>query len=173
MKIILAAAAMAAATGVANAQPEKPNLRPLALEVGVWDADITFPSGKEGVPPTKAKGVQVNTLHSNGMWMLNAFHVEGTPYEGTGFWGWDASSQSYKGVWGDNNEHRIRQDTGVWDEANQTMNWTSTLVQAGKAFPLRFKEVFKGDTRTFDMVVINGKGEEQSLVSMVFTKRKT
>ena len=151
-----------------------PELKPLVMEAGTWDADITFPAQKPGAEPTRAKGVQVNSLRSNGMWMLNEFSVDGTPYQGTGLWGWDSATKSYVGTWGDNNENRMRMDKGVWDEATQTMTWTSEMVQAdGQHIPLRFTEAFKGDTRVFDMNAVHPRtGALIPLVHIEFHRRK-
>nr|WP_295375202.1 hypothetical protein [uncultured Sphingosinicella sp.] len=66
----------------------------LAMEAGIWDADITFPSNEPGKPNRKARGVQENELRSGGMWMLNRFSVDGTPYQGTGVWGYEWPSRS-------------------------------------------------------------------------------
>jgi hypothetical protein len=162
-----------AAAGAALAADPKPELEPLALEAGVWDAQITFPSGKDDVPPTLAKGVQVNRLRSDGMWMLNEFHVEGTPYEGTGTWGWDAATKRYIGVWVDNNAHRMRQDVGYWDAKTKTMHWRNDMVGPdGTVLPMRMTEVFMGDKRTFEIAQVGPRtGKEVILVRMEFTRR--
>ena len=148
-------------------------LRPLRMEAGTWDADITFPAQEPGGKSSSAKGVQVNTLRSNGMWMLNEFSVDGTPYQGTGLWGWDGASKSYVGSWGDNNENRMRLDKGVWDESVQTMTWSSETIQSdGSRAPLSFTETFRGDVREFDMVLVGPKsGKRYPLVHMVFRRR--
>jgi len=166
----LATLTQAPAQEPANAPPE---LQVLKLEEGVWDADITFPPAKPDDPPGKAKGVQVNTLKSDGRWMQNEFQVDGTPYQGTGLWGWDPIQGKYIGIWVDNNDHRIRHDTGTFDPATATMTWTAEMVQAdGSVAPLRFTEQFKGDTRIFDMVAIGPKsGKEFPLLTIVFTRR--
>ncbi|HYE50535.1 MAG TPA: DUF1579 family protein [Azospirillaceae bacterium] len=150
-----------------------PELKAMRLEAGTWDADITFPSREAGKPDGKAKGVQVNTLKSGGMWIVNEFQVEGTPYQGTGLWGYDPKQGKYIGIWADNNEHRIRRDLGTWDEATQTMTWTAELHQAdGSIAPLRFTEKFEGEKRTFHMIAIGPKtGKEVPLLHIVFTRR--
>lgn len=160
---------------LAQQAPEKPKeLAVLALEEGVWDADITFPSHQEGVPDGKAKGVQVNRLRSDGNWMLNEFSVDGTPYQGTGVWGFDPATGEYIGIWTDNNDHRIRNDRGRWDAATNTMNWTAEMVQAdGQVIPLKFTELFQGRTRVFHMDAIAPKsGKVIPLLHIIFTKRE-
>jgi hypothetical protein len=162
-------------TAAAAAQPlpaADPRLAVMAKEAGTWDADITFPSNQPGKPDQKARGVQVNELRSGGMWMLNRFSVDGTPYEGTGVWGFDRTTGRYSGIWVDNNDHQIRADDGRWDEAKQTMIWSANSADAdGRYQRLLFTETFEGDVRRFDMVALTRKGEVP-LVRMVFTRRK-
>lgn len=143
----------------------------LAMEAGTWDADITFPSNEAGKPDQKAKGVQVNRLRSGGMWMLNEFSVDGTPYEGTGVWGFDRAKGRFSGIWVDNNDQQIRADDGRWDEATKTIIWSANVATPTGAFQrLLFTEKFEGDVRRFDMVALTRKGEVP-LVRMVFKKR--
>ena len=101
----------------------------LAMEAGIWDAAIAFPSQQEGVAAQTARGVQVNELRSGGMWMLNRFSVEGTPYEGTGIWGADRTTGRFSGVWTDNNDAQIRADDGRWDAETRTTTWTADMAQ--------------------------------------------
>ncbi|HYC94658.1 MAG TPA: DUF1579 family protein [Sphingomicrobium sp.] len=143
----------------------------LAMEAGTWDADITFPSNEVGKPDSKAKGVQVNRLRSGGKWIINEFSVEGTPYEGTGVWGFDRTKGRFSGIWVDNNDRQIRLDDGRWDAATKTMTWSANMAQPDGAWMrLLFTEKFEGNIRRFDMVALTRRGEVP-LVRMVFTKR--
>lgn len=179
MLTIAAALAFAAVPGAAAAQASAPSAaltaesaKPiLAMEAGTWDAEIIFPSNEPGKPDQKAKGVQVNRLRSGGMWIINEFAVEGTPYEGTGVWGFDRTKGRFSGIWVDNNDQQIRMDDGRWDDATKTMIWSANMVQANGAWMrLLFTEKFEGNIRRFDMVALTRKGEVP-LVRMVFTKR--
>jgi hypothetical protein len=162
------AAQQQAATPAASAAP---GLAVMAMEAGIWDADITFPSNEAGKPDRKARGVQVNELRSGGMWMLNRFSVEGTPYEGTGVWGFDRTTGRYSGIWTDNNDAQIRMDDGRWDDAASTMTWTADMAQPdGRHMRLLLTEEFRGETRNFRIVALTRKGEVP-LVSMIFTRR--
>ena len=174
MRIALAAAfALTAAVSIAQPlPPSDPRLAVMAREAGTWDADITFPSNDPAKPDQKATGEQVNELRSGGMWMLNKFSVHGTPYQGTGVWGFDRTTGRYSGIWVDNNDHQIRFDDGRWDEAKQTMIWSANTADAeGRYQRLLFTETFEGDIRRFDMVALTRKGEVP-LVRMLFTRRK-
>jgi hypothetical protein len=155
----------------AQEAPPPKGLEVMALEAGVWDADITFPSNQPGVPDRKAKGVQDNELRSGGLWMLNRFSVEGTPYEGTGVWGYDRVTGRYSGIWADNNDQQIRMDDGRWDPATRTMTWSANSADPqGRYTRYLFTEKFEGDIRRFDMVALTRKGVVP-LVHMIFTKR--
>jgi hypothetical protein len=165
------AALLADPVAAQTAAPARQGLEPMAMEAGVWDADITFPSNEPGKPDGKAKGVQVNRLRSQGMWIINEFAVDGTPYEGTGVWGYDRSTGRYSGIWVDNNDQTIRSDDGRWDPATQTMTWSANSADPqGRYTRLLFTEKFEGNVRRFDMVALTRKGEVP-LVRMLFTRR--
>jgi hypothetical protein len=168
-----AAAAVAPASPAAAqvAAPARLGLEPMAMEAGVWDADLTFPSNDPAKPDSKAKGVQVNRLRSGGMWIINEFSVDGTPYEGTGVWGFDRSTGRYSGIWVDNNDQTIRFDDGRWDPATQTMTWTANSADPqGRYTRFLVTEKFQGNVRRFDSVALTRKGEVP-LVRILFTKR--
>lgn len=167
------AVSLIAGAVAAQTPPPAPELLPMALEAGVWDAEVTFPASTPGGEPTKAHAVQDNTLRSNGGWIINEFHVEGTPYSGSGFWGWDAATRRYVGVWGDTNEHRMRQDIGYWNADTRTMIWHTDMVRPdGMVTPMKMVSKYDGDRRTFDIFAVGYKtGTETLLVHMDFTRR--
>ncbi len=160
-----------ASVAVAQEAPARKGLEVMAMEAGTWDADITFPSNDPAKPDQKAKGVQVNRLKSGGMWIINEFSVDGTPYEGTGVWGYDRTTGRYSGIWVDNNDQQIRMDDGRWDPEKKTLIWSANIADPeGRYQRLLFTEKFEGSIRRFDMVALTRKGEVP-LVRMVFTKR--
>lgn len=157
-----------------HAQPSVPAFDPaavVALEAGTWDAAITFPPREPGAAPTTARGVQVNEPRSGGMWMLNRFSVEGTPYEGTGVWGYDRTTGRFSGIWVDNNDAQIRMDDGRWDAATRTMTWSADMVQPdGRHLRLIATSTFSGNARTYRSAALTRAGEVP-LVEIVFTRR--
>ena len=166
-----AAALLVPAPAAAQTAAAKPGLELMAMEAGVWDADITFPSNDPAKPDQKAKGVQENELRSEGRWIINRFQIDGMPYQGTGVWGYNRQTGRYSGIWVDNNDQTFRMDDGRWDPATKTMTWSANIImEDGRQQRLLFVEVFKGDVRTFDMVGLTRKGEVP-LVRMVFTRR--
>ena len=173
---ISAAALLLGAGGYGSAQLPAGAAQPdphaiLAMEEGIWDAAITFPSREAGTPPTTARGVQVNEFRSGGKWMLNRFSVDGTPYEGTGIWGADRTTGRFSGIWTDNNDAQIRLDDGRWDAATNAMTWSANMLQTdGSWLRLLTIESFHGDRRTFRSVALTRRGEVP-LVEIVFTRR--
>jgi len=164
---------LTAGVAVAQTTPPAEELTPMALEAGTWDAKVTFPGATPEADPTHATGVQENMLRSDGFWIVNLFHVEGTPYAGSGMWGWDAATKRYVGVWGDNNEHRLRQDIGYWSPDTRTMTWrTDRVLPDGRVLPVKMVSVYNGDQRTFDIYAVGTRtGTETLMVHMDFTRR--
>lgn len=187
MKLKLWASALALMTNLgvsASAQPQQ-EVAPspdrlaefkayMADAAGIWDADITFPSQEPGKPDQKAKGVMERTLRSGGMWLLDTFAVDGTPYQGTAILGFDSASQEMIGVWTDNNQHHMRMDKGRWDAEKQRLTWHADVPGPvpGTYQRLLFSEERKsGDVREFSSVALTRQGEIP-LVRIVFTRRK-
>jgi hypothetical protein len=103
--------------------------------------------------------------------MLNEFGVDGTPYEGTGIWGFDRTTGRFSGIWTDNNDQQIRLDDGRWDPATKTLTWTAKMVQPGGGWMVTVAtEKFMGDKRSFEMVALSRTGSVPT-VRMMFTKR--
>ncbi len=165
------AEAPSAATSVAATH--RPELDVLKLEEGVWDAAIEFPAASPGAAPTTAHGVQTNTFVTGNGWIKNDFSVD-AKYGGHGTWGYDAEKGKYVGIWVDSNQDYIRVDEGTFDEATQTMTWSSELRQP-KPYPAvkyRMSETFRGDSRVLTMTAIGAKsGKERLLGKIVFTRR--
>lgn len=143
----------------------------IALEAGIWDAKIITESPLPGGRPTMATGIQINELRSGGLWMLNRMSVNGGAYEGTGFWGYDAATGRYSGVWVDNGTRRIRADDGSWNAATNMMTWTSEVERSdGTKLRLKATSTFAGNIRTYRSFVVTESGE-RPLTTVIFTRR--
>jgi hypothetical protein len=150
---------------------------PIQLEVGTWDASITFYENDK--PTSKGTGVQVNTLLVNGHWIVNQFNVPAAgkfpAYEGHGVWGYDPVARTYVDTWVDTNDSSVRTDYGYWDAATSTMTWSAKQPDgAGHFIDYRMVEQFKGATRTLTMYQLGmTNSTAHPLVKIVFTRRKT
>lgn len=148
---------------------------PVAMEEGTWDADITF--YKDDKPSGEAKGVQINTLLTNGHWITNDFRIpaNGTfpPYQGHGVWGYDPVAKTYVNTWVDTNDLSVRTDYGYWQAKDLTMVWSSKQNDGkGHFIDYRLVEEFKGDTRIFTVYQLGiAKPNPHPLIKIIFTRR--
>lgn len=149
-------------------------LEPVKAEEGIWDADVELYVGDPAKQPIRKKGVQTNRLVSNGRYMLNEFRYTDGSYEGTGLWGWDAYHNRYTGTWMDGDHYLVRNDAGYYDPDTKTMRWEADTLQAdGVTTRLRITQHFKGDSRLFQMDLMDAKtGTFKKLLFMNFTRRK-
>jgi hypothetical protein len=149
-------------------------LEPLKAEEGVWDAEVELYVGDPAKQPIRKKGVQTNRLVSKGRYMLNEFRYTDGSYEGTGMWGWDAYHNRYSGIWMDGDHYLVRNDAGYYDPQTKTMRWEAdTLQPDGVTTRLKITQQFKGDTRHFQMDLMDARtGVFKKLIFMTFTRRK-
>jgi hypothetical protein len=75
-------------------------------DVGTWDAEIVI--RMPGAPPQESKGVAVNRLVADRMWLVSDFKNETTGFEGHGVFGYDPHKKKYVGTWA-----RTRRSTWV------------------------------------------------------------
>ncbi len=94
------AAVLAGLVCSASAQDSSPlpQHKILAMEEGVWDAEITMTI--PGQEASKSKGVETNRLMA-GKWLISEFKGEffGAPFEGHGVNGYDAKKGKYSATW--------------------------------------------------------------------------
>jgi len=161
------------------AQPAAPlppeTYLPITMEVGTWDADVTFFEG--GKANGKAKGLQVNKLLANGHWITNEFTIPAVDsfpaYEGHGVWGYDTVAKTYVNTWVDTNDVAVRTDYGFWQPKEQLMTWSSKQSDgAGHFVDYRMTEEFKGNVRILSVYQVGmAKLVLHPLVKIVFTRR--
>jgi hypothetical protein len=163
-----------------NAQDSAPlpEHKILALEEGVWDAEITMIlPGQDPKDAAKTKGVETNRL-LGGKWLISDFKGEffGSPFEGHGVNGYDAKKSKYVGTWVDSMSQHIDQLEGTYDEKTKTLTLNADSVNpaSGKPMKMRLETQFKDDdTRTFaEYVQMDGEKEFAKLMEVKYTKRK-
>jgi hypothetical protein len=165
---------------ILNAQDPTPSSEHkfLALEEGVWDAEISFTMpGQDAKDATKTKGVETNRL-LGGKWLISDFKGEffGAPFEGHGVNGYDAKKGKYVGTWIDSTSQRIDLLEGTYDEKTKTLTLNADSVNpaSGKPMKMRLETQFKDDdTRTFsEYVQMDGEKEFAKFMEIKYTKRK-
>jgi hypothetical protein len=150
---------------------------PIAMEQGIWDADVTFYENDK--PASKGSGVQINTLLVNGHWITNDFRIPATDkypaYQGHGVWGYDPVAKTYVDTWVDTNDLSVRTDYGYWQPKEQIMTWSSKQDDGkGHFVDYRMVEEFKGDTRVLTFYQLGmAKPNPHTLIQIVFTRRSS
>jgi len=173
----IAAIASAGALAQPNAAPSLTAIYgPLAMEEGVWDADVTFYEADK--PGPHALGVQTNTLLANRHWIVNDLRIPATDktpaYQGHGIWGYDPVAKTYVNTWVDTNDLGVRTDYGFWYEPENTMIWSSKQNDGNGHFvDYRIVEQFKGDVRILTFYQLGlATPTPHPLVKIIFTRRK-
>ena len=151
-----------------------PQHKILAMEEGVWDAEITMTV--PGQDATKSKGVETNRMLA-GKWLISDFKGEffGQPFEGHGVNGYDAKKAKYVATWVDTMSAHIDMMDGTYDEKTKTLTLNADSEDpSGKPMKMRLETQFKDDdTRTFtEYVQMDGQKEFAKFLEIKYTKRK-
>jgi len=147
----------------------------LAMEEGVWDAEITMTV--PGQDAAKSKGVETNRLMA-GKWLISEVKAEffGQPFEGHGVNGYDAKKGKYVATWVDTMSTHIDFMDGTYDEKSKTLTLSADTEDpsSGKPMKMRLETQFKDDdTRTTTHYVqMDGQKEFGKFMEIKYTKRK-
>lgn len=158
----------------ANPFAPGPEHRPLAAEVGVWDAEIeaTAPGQTE---PMKSKGVETNTL-LGGRWLISDVKAEfaGMPFNGHGVFGYDAKKKKYVGTWVDSMSVRIDTLEGTYDEKTKSLTYITDMIEpmTGKAMTVKMVTELKGDSDRVFTEYAKPEGEKDFVKVMTITYKK-
>ena len=151
----------------------------LAMEEGVWDAEITMmmPGADGKVETSTSKGVETNRMLA-GKWLISDFKGEmfGTTFEGHGTNGYDAKKNKYVATWVDTMSVRIDTLEGTYDEKTKTLTLNSdSEAPDGKPMKMRLETQFNDDgTRTFSLYAqADGQKEFSKGMEIKYTKRKS
>jgi hypothetical protein len=159
----------------AQGPPSMLQYRILAMEEGVWDADITMTL--PGQQATRSKGVEINRL-LGGKWLISDFKGElyGRPFEGHGVNGYDADKGKYVATWVDSLSARIDQMEGTYDEKTKTLALYADRKDAASGRPIKIRlatQLKDDDTRIFiESVQMDGEKDFVKFMEVKYTKRK-
>ncbi len=170
----------AVSTGRAWAQDMPPVPKPgpeheiLKMDVGSWDAVVEM-FGAPGQPPATSKGTESNTL-MGGLWLVTDFKGEmmGSPFQGRGISGYDATKKKYVGVWADSMSPAIAHVESTYDAATKTLTGTMEAADmSGKVSAMKETVVYKDpDTRVFTMFAAGSDGSGAPMMRITYTRRK-
>ena len=181
--LCFAAAALAAAP-IARAQ-DAPVPSPtaehkiLAAEEGTWDATVkAYPNGPESEPMI-ARGVEVNTVITGGLWVSSVFRADfgGMPFEGRGQFGYDPGKKKYVGTWIDSMSPTLTVLEGSYDARTKSLTYHGDGVcpKDGSRLVQRMVTTTRGDgSREFTLYITGTPtgGKEAKVMQILYTKRK-
>jgi hypothetical protein len=152
----------------------------LAMEEGVWDAEITMliPGSDGKVEPSTSKGVETNRM-LGGKWLISDFKGEfgGMSFEGHGLNGYDPKKGKYVGTWVDTMSTVVVNMEGSYDEKTKTLtlNADTENPDDGKPMKMRLETQINDDgTRLYKHhVQMDGQKEFAKLMEIKYTKRKS
>ena len=151
----------------------------LAAEEGTWDATVkAYPNGPESEPMV-ARGVEVNTVITGGLWVSSVFRADfgGMPFEGRGQFGYDPGKKKYIGTWIDSMSPTLTVLEGSYDARTKSLTYHGDGVcpKDGSKLAQRMVTTTKGDgNREFTLYITGAPtgGKEAKVMQILYTKRK-
>lgn len=142
----------------------------LRQRVGTWDALMKMGGDME------AKGVEVNRLACNGLWLISDFKCTmfGQSFEGHGISGYDPAKKKYTGVWVDSMQTYVMPTEGTYDAATKTLTYTAEGPDmSGKVQKLKMITKFESaDRHVFTMATPGANGKDQVMFTITYTRKK-
>jgi hypothetical protein len=164
---------------LAAQEPSAPKLtshhEAMKAAAGTWDAAVKMSAGP-GKPPIDMKGVEVNTLILNGLWMQTEFTGDpaGMSYQGHGLSGYDSIARKHVGTWVDNSGDWPAHSRGTCTDSCKEMTVTfQGYGQNGK--PITVKEVCTQKDADHRSMVMYHKGKDGKfkwVMEIAYTRRK-
>jgi uncharacterized protein DUF1579 len=183
MIFVSAAAGLACLAMTLKAQESKSDdpspVKVLAMEDGVWDAEVTVtmpgPDGK--VTPATSRAVETNRMLA-GKWLISDVKGEffDSPFEGHGQYGYDVKKGKYVATWIDSMSTHIDFMEGTYDAKTKTLTFRADSENPadGKPMKMRLETQFNDDgTRVVsEFVQMGGQKEFAKFMVIKYTKRK-
>jgi hypothetical protein len=148
----------------------------LKKDAGAWDATVEA-TMEPGAKPSVSKGVEVNTLIGDGLWLIQDFKGEfmGAPFQGHGVLGYDASKKKYVGTWVDSMSMGLNAIEGTYDPKTRTLSTTMEgPCPDGTVMKMRATNEWKdSDTRVSTMYSSAGPGGAESVMMKITYKRRS
>ena len=146
----------------------------LTADAGTWDAIVE--TAEPGKPPTKSKGVEVNTIGCSGLCLITSFKGDmgGMTFEGSGVTTWDPKKKKYVGSWTDSMSTGLSIGESTYDAAKKT--WNGTMEgpdMSGNVMKARTTTVHSAaGTRVFTIYGPGPDGKEAQMMKITYTRRK-
>jgi uncharacterized protein DUF1579 len=151
-----------------------PEHKLLTQDAGTWDAVVE--TAEPGKPPTKSKGVEVNTVGCGGLCLITSFKGDmgGMTFEGSGVTTWDPKKKKYVGSWTDSMSTGLSIGETTYDAAKKTFTgWMEGPDMTGNVMKARsVTEMPSASTRVFTLFGPGPDGKEMQMMKITYTRRK-
>lgn len=147
----------------------------LGVFAGEWDAFCTM-WPQPGQPPMEYQGVMRNSWELGNRFLKQSFTASmfGRPFEGTGYWGHNASTGLFEGVWMDTASAMMQHETGTVDATGTVFTMRGSLngpdgqtIQKRSVITVR-----SPDEHAYEMYFAFGSGGEFKILEARYTRRK-
>jgi hypothetical protein len=157
--------------------PEPPKeMEVFQRDVGKWDCEARF-YADPAAEPMLSKATEENEM-LGGFWMVSKFkgEVMGAPFEGSGQFGWNATTKKYIGSWVDSMSPQATCMEGTWDAASKTLTMVGASTDPSGA-EMRSKQavVYEDDdhhTMTMYLQGPGGKDDWTKQLEVRYSRRK-
>ncbi len=148
-----------------------------ALEplVGSWNVTMTMWQAP-GAPASKSTATAEDAWVLGGRFVQEKIHGEmnGMPFEGLGYTGYDNFKKQYVGSWMDTMGTMMMTMSGCADATGKVLTATSTIddVTTGKRVQVReVTRIVDADKRVFEMYGPDKSGKEFKMMEGVYTRK--
>lgn len=145
----------------------------LAKSAGSWTGKVTMWM-QPGAPAMNGSATSVNEMILGGRYLQskNTGMFMGQPFEGIGVTAYDNAKKVFVNTWIDNMGTGIMSMTGVWDNANKSINFSGSMVDPVSGKDIAVKQVWRfidDNTQEMDMYSSTG-GKEFKNMEIKYTR---
>ncbi len=157
----------------AAGEPGEPH-KFIARFEGVWKAVVKIWHAP-GTEPEVSEGVSMNRMTMGGRYLRQSFRSSfmDTPFEGTGFMGYNNVLRRYEGVWMDNMSTALMISTGTLAADGKTLNSVSTYSDPQSGKEKKSRDVLRWiDDNKFisEMYETGPDGKEFLMMEIAYTR---
>ena len=141
---------------------------------GVWKAVVKIWHAP-GTEPEVSEGVSMNRMTMGGRYLRQSFRSSfmDTPFEGTGFMGYNNILKRYEGVWMDNMSTALMTSTGTLSADGKTLNSVSTYSDPQSGKEKKSRDVLRWideDKFVSEMYETGPDGKEFLMMEITYTR---
>ena len=151
----------------------------LSTLLGSWEATASTWMAGPDHPPSLSKGSSENSWVLEGRFVKQEFSgdIMGLPMLGIGYTGYDNIKKEYVGVWIDNTSTAMYTLQGFLDKSGKVLTMLGTIddpMTGERNKKVKYGTTFvDADNHVFEMHDLSIKGNNQKLVEIKYTRKKS